>query len=281
MQRQRLLTSVVVGVVVGVDVTVLVGLRPSPRRLAADLGGPREWLARDGLDGTMATLVSVAIWLVAAWLGLAVLIATATRVPGSCGRMAAGACRIVLPAALRRIVIGGAGLGVLLSPVIADARPGTQASAHPTPPHAVTALLSAAPLPAALPAPTWPSDPPARQATPTRRPTMVAPPRWPASPARAAGPAAAKPADTPPTTGSRSRHPPLVARAARATVRPGDSLWLISARRLGSHPSQALIATSWPRWYAANRDVIGDDPSFITPGQVLTAPNPIAEEPAS
>jgi nucleoid-associated protein YgaU len=57
-------------------------------------------------------------------------------------------------------------------------------------------------------------------------------------------------------------------------VRPGDSLWLIAAQRLGSDSSDPLIAAEWPRWYAANRSVIGTDPSVIQPGQVLRAPGP-------
>jgi nucleoid-associated protein YgaU len=55
-------------------------------------------------------------------------------------------------------------------------------------------------------------------------------------------------------------------------VQPGDSLWLIAARRLGPDASDEQIAANWPRWYAANRAAIGDDPSLIEPGQVLHAP---------
>ena len=62
----------------------------------------------------------------------------------------------------------------------------------------------------------------------------------------------------------------------RVRVRPGDSLWLIAAHRLGPDASDADVAADWPRWYAANRAVIGDDPSLIEPGQVLQAP-PAAE----
>jgi nucleoid-associated protein YgaU len=62
------------------------------------------------------------------------------------------------------------------------------------------------------------------------------------------------------------------ATAARIRVRTGDSLWLIAARRLGPGASPAHIAREWPRWYAANRRLIGGDPSLILPGQVLAAP---------
>jgi hypothetical protein len=49
-------------------------------------------------------------------------------------------------------------------------------------------------------------------------------------------------------------------------------LWNIAARHLGPHASAAEIARAWPRWYAANRAVIGIDPGVILPGQVLYAP---------
>jgi nucleoid-associated protein YgaU len=55
-------------------------------------------------------------------------------------------------------------------------------------------------------------------------------------------------------------------------VRAGDSLWLLAARRLGPHADARQIGAEWPRWYAANRAVIGPDPSLIVAGQVLHAP---------
>jgi nucleoid-associated protein YgaU len=58
----------------------------------------------------------------------------------------------------------------------------------------------------------------------------------------------------------------------RVTVRRGDSLWSITARHLGPGASDAEIALAWPRWYAANRDVIGADPDQLVPGQQLYPP---------
>ncbi|MEO6513036.1 MAG: LysM domain-containing protein, partial [Nocardioides sp.] len=59
---------------------------------------------------------------------------------------------------------------------------------------------------------------------------------------------------------------------ARQTVRPGDTLWSLSAVRLGADATTAEIAAAWPRLYAANRGVIGPDPAHIEPGQHLTFP---------
>jgi len=52
----------------------------------------------------------------------------------------------------------------------------------------------------------------------------------------------------------------------------GDCLWDIAARHLGPGATDAQIAAEWPRWYAANRHLIGDDPDLIQIGLRLQAP---------
>lgn len=93
-------------------------------------------------------------------------------------------------------------------------------------------------------------------------------------------------ADTGPVPTAAAAHPRPVAAApldwpglrdratsdAEVVVRRGDTLWSISARRLGPGTSPAHIAAAWPRLYAANRGVIGTDPNLIRPGQRLTVP---------
>lgn len=56
------------------------------------------------------------------------------------------------------------------------------------------------------------------------------------------------------------------------TVRSGDTLWALAARSLGSAATDAQIAHEWPRWHDANRDLLGDDPHLIRPGDILTVP---------
>ncbi|MNY82690.1 hypothetical protein D3C86_2249430 [compost metagenome] len=55
-------------------------------------------------------------------------------------------------------------------------------------------------------------------------------------------------------------------------VAAGDSLWSIAARQLGPMASDVDIALHWPKWYAANRALIGDNPGVLLPGQILQAP---------
>lgn len=56
-------------------------------------------------------------------------------------------------------------------------------------------------------------------------------------------------------------------------VERGDNLWNITAADLGPDATADEIAAEWPRWWHTNRDIIGDDPDLIHPGQVLTHPD--------
>lgn len=68
-----------------------------------------------------------------------------------------------------------------------------------------------------------------------------------------------------------SAAPPVV-------VRPGDSLWRLAERDLltrnAAPPTDADLAQAWPRWWAANRAAIGDDPHHIHAGTWLSPPGP-------
>ncbi len=56
------------------------------------------------------------------------------------------------------------------------------------------------------------------------------------------------------------------------TVRPGDTLWSIARGGLSADATDRAVAAAVTALYAANRQVIGDDPDLIFPGQRLTAP---------
>lgn len=71
---------------------------------------------------------------------------------------------------------------------------------------------------------------------------------------------------------------PLVVPAAVATpmgehvVDPGESLWAITAGRLGAGASDAEIDHGWRALWRANGETVGSDPDLIEPGQRLELP---------
>lgn len=54
----------------------------------------------------------------------------------------------------------------------------------------------------------------------------------------------------------------------------GDSLWSIAARSLPAGATDAQIDLTWHSWYAANSSVIGGNPDYLLPGQILQPPTP-------
>jgi len=58
----------------------------------------------------------------------------------------------------------------------------------------------------------------------------------------------------------------------------GDSLWSITDDLLGG-ASDTAVARAWPALYDANRDVVGRDPNLIHPGQELVVPAVLEEQP--
>jgi len=67
--------------------------------------------------------------------------------------------------------------------------------------------------------------------------------------------------------------PPAAGRR-RVVVRPGDTLWAISAESLPDGADVGAVARSCSRWYVANTTVIGSDPDLLLPGAGLRAPLP-------
>lgn len=260
------------------DVTAIAALRHCPAAVWAYGRDLHAWFEVAGPDAVVETLAGAAIWVVALWLAIGLAASSVARVPGVAGVLAQGLSRVMLPRAVRVLLLGTAGFGVLLTPVAAGAAP-AQHGSLPAPHWPVAAATADAPISTpALPAPTWPSAAPTPAiSTPRLRPSVTAPKP------HATLPTTETPATTTPATGTPHHAPARpVARAARAsgqvvTVRPGDSLWLLAAHRVaGPRPltqvGAARVAREWPRWYRANRDVLGADPDLLVPGQVLHAP---------
>ncbi|MGN6299787.1 MAG: LysM peptidoglycan-binding domain-containing protein [Angustibacter sp.] len=118
-----------------------------------------------------------------------------------------------------------------------------------------------------LPSAAW-SAPVAEAAVPPSTPR----PRPAALPSAGWVPDGGGPARGRPTARLVTGAPHRAAPAAGVVVHTGDSLWTIVARALGPGASDARVAGEWPRWYAANRATIGDDPDLLRPGTVLHGP---------
>jgi len=61
--------------------------------------------------------------------------------------------------------------------------------------------------------------------------------------------------------------------AGAVAVLAGDTLWDIAAQAMGPGASDVEIAMRWPRWYEANRAIIGQNPDVLLPGQILQPPS--------
>jgi hypothetical protein len=218
------------------SVFVLACCPPRLDELRDGLGSPWRWVAEVGPDAAAGTIAGALLWLVALWVALGLAVTAASLLPGRLGRLGGAIANRLTPAALRRVVAAATSTSILLSPAAAIASP--------------TGGHSPAPAGAAsvLPAIGWPTDPgpAARQAVPPPRAGSSGPP----GAERTAAPGA----------------------AGRVRVRAGDSLWSIAGRRLGPAAPATRIQQEWPRWYAANRQLIGPDPDLIRPGTSLRPP---------
>ena len=200
-----------------------------------------------GLTALVGLAVTAFGALVLAWWGLSFCLAIAAELLMQHGRLSA-AQRIgaFAPMFMRRAACLTLGMNLVVAP-----------SAHADP--AFTALpfaaeqIHAAEEASAL-SPQW---------TPVEAPQVLAP-SW--------QPTALPPGGSLLVKESRESRSDLYSAQDEVIVQPGDSLWTISARHLGPEASNANVAEAWPRWYAANRGVIGENPELLQPGQILHAP---------
>jgi nucleoid-associated protein YgaU len=225
-------------------------------------------------------------------------------VPGTVGRAAAALAERVTPAALRKLVtlVLGASVGSMALPPTLLSSAGT--SPVSTGAWATSAVGGTSLGPGYRPTPSGPHDPVASRRgradpsdvtpvpgmvpatgvgpgyTPTTQPSR-SPSAIPGVVRAAPGPAGPGFVPTPPVPVHDAEGAALLARPPRptaaahglVTVRRGDTLWSIARRHLGAGASDAQVAREWPRWYAANRVVIGEDPDRILAGQQLVPPD--------
>lgn len=212
--------------------------------------------------------------IIVAWWFLSMLIALASAALERTGNgRAAEITGRFSPAFMRRLALAAVGLQLLGAPLAHGATDPGVPPPSPTSGTAITAVWAPTEQ-AAAGASALPSEPAALTtaevggvggaATSASGDSLD--PRWkPSAPVVDPGPLAAHPVRS-------ARQQP--ASAAPVTVVAGDSLWSIAARGLGGSPaSDADVALEWPRWYQANRAVVGDNPDVLLPGQVLRPPS--------
>lgn len=223
------------------------------------------------VDGVIGSAAVGGLGLVAAWVAGAILLAAIAELPGATGRAAARVSAVVTPGAVRRMVALTIGVTVAggASPALADASPVSGAAAD------VAGSIGDAGGLGGMggarttwngpdgPDGTTSNDPDGSRTTSSGSDVVVASGAVETTSVHASAPMVDRP-DLP----SLDRP----ADAATVVVRPGDSLWAIVGRHLGPDATDGAIATEWPRWYAANRAVIGADPDLIHPGQRLAPP---------
>ncbi|MHA7153656.1 LysM peptidoglycan-binding domain-containing protein [Arthrobacter sp. TMN-50] len=211
---------------------------------AGPLSGYRRMEGLLGLAAAAAGLAVVGWWLVA--LALAFI----SEVLGRAGRQqAARMTGLLTPAFMKRLAATVVGL-LLVSGIPA------------TPAHG---LSSHAPNPVAQTAPHAAAD---RSKTAPGQDSLTVSPLWKPAPAPVdGGPLLGRPSRTAP-------NPPADPAPALVVVTPGDSLWTLAAHHLGPFATDVEIAAAWPQWHRENREIIGDDPNLLLPGQMLRIPPP-------
>lgn len=108
-------------------------------------------------------------------------------------------------------------------------------------------------------------------AAPASAGTGAGPAGDPARVASAAGPVAGLPLPDRALTGRPARHPGQHPSGHTVVVRPGDTLWTITARRLPAGSCPAAVDRGWRRVARANADRV-PDPDLIRPGTRLRIP---------
>mgnify|MGYP000657421710 CR=1 FL=1 len=247
----------------------LVGLVVAAARLARTRVGALLGPTPPSVDEVVVLGAAVLSLALSLWLLLALAVSAAAHLPGLPGRVSGALARRIAPVAVRRLAAIAVGVGVVGSGVATTASPATAAPA----PVLAAAVDDDVPSPAF--APTVTRAPSSSASTPTAPTagTAVVPtlsevavrnerPGWVPSAS-----SVRRPVDARLVTG-----PARESVGGEVVVHRGDCLWDIVAAHLGPSATDDDIVREWPRWYAANRDVIGDDPDRITPGLVLHTP---------
>lgn len=213
-------------------------------------------------EDLLAYVAVVAGLAIVAWWIATFLLAMATVVLQRSGKgRSAGATAKLSPAFMRRLATAILGLNLVGIPLANAAPVLVEPSWSPASGSAPSGGISVAWAPSP-----HPSTEPSTLASVASDPSEIEP-RWqPRAPATEPGLLGSAP--------RRTAEEPVSPGQGAVVVERGDSLWSIAARQLGPMASDVDIAVHWPKWYGANRDVIGDDPGLLVPGQILNPPPP-------
>lgn len=253
--------------------------------LAQEVGRPGPTNPPEALTLTAAALSTALL----AWLCLSLALALVACLPGPPGNAARRVAERLTPATARHwaAFLLGVGLGGAVMPGSAVAGPASvsdfarspsmSAVAVPEPRWATATTLGPGWSPSSAPvapetrgAPGAPVEPAStRRHTSRSGGSGGAPPDGPGwTPSRPS----TRPIRTPDLLTSNRGSATTADEDAALVVRRGDTLWDIAARHLGRDATDSAIAAEWPRWYEANRELIGADPDLILPGQRLRPP---------
>lgn len=254
---------------------------------AARIGHGEEALISWVLVALAALGAVLCLYLTLIW-GLASLVALAGPASRT-GAALLAALRVLAPRLAQRMtlsaVVATTATGLVLAPALAAEDLTHSDPSRETISSSQTAELRPAEAPAPQPDPeaAAPASPTEDGAPPSGS-TPLPPLGWgdDSTPTDAASPA---PTDT--TADSSPSAVPSEPEGSASTapsprtviVQPGDSLWSITDGLLGPAPeTTSEIAASWPLLHDANRDVIGQDPDRLVPGQELSVPTALSPQ---
>lgn len=236
---------------------------------------------REGFDQLLPATAGAVAWCALLWFLTVVAVEIAASWPGLAGQLCSRLAARCAPTTMRAAARWLAGITLVVAPLCSVAAVAAAATGATPNLDRPAASAMATPTEVDLDRPQLPSPPTAPQAAP---PAARAPGDQVAS--------ATDPEAAPGTTSYIAPAPPAAVKVAASDDAPlllgtphrdvddeggyvvhrGDALWNIAARHLGPDATAADIAREWPRWYAANRAVIGADPNLLRPGEVLHAP---------
>ncbi len=230
------------------------------------------------LDALLVLVVSVLAWACFVWLALGTLLMALSVLPGALGSACGALGERLTPAVYRRAARVALGLSVAAGPVLGALPAGAATVDQPTRAAAAAQLLPGLERPGSVESQVRGAmqlpdlDRPAGGEVAEQLPMPDRPisDRSDSSPDRAGLPNPERPQTRDPVTRAPLRN---VDAHQQIVVKRGDNLWNIARDHLPPGASSVEINQAWHRWYDANRQVIGDNPDLILPGQVLTPPS--------